>query len=148
MRGGVREMDVTQFGYGCCLGNPMTGEDLLVADHRKSEKINGLAEFVKDVHHNAVEHGWYDEGLNFTEKLLMIYSEVGEVLEEYRNNRKYTETYYREDGKPEGIPAELADIVIRVFDLCGACGIDIESAIIEKHEFNKTRPYRHGGKRI
>jgi len=25
-------------------------------------------------------------------------------------------------------------------------GIDLEAAIIEKHEFNKTRPYKHGKK--
>lgn len=26
-------------------------------------------------------------------------------------------------------------------------GIDIEAAILQKHEYNKTRPYRHGGKK-
>ena len=29
---------------------------------------------------------------------------------------------------------------------CGKEGIDIEEAISFKHEYNKTRPYRHGGK--
>lgn len=48
--------------------------------------------------------------------------------------------------KPEGVCAELADIVIRVADLCGLYGIDLEKAIKEKLSFNKTRPYRHGGK--
>ena len=55
--------------------------------------------------------------------------------------------YYREkDGKPEGVPFELADIVIRCFDMADAFGIDLEAAILEKHEFNKTRPYLHGKK--
>ncbi len=46
------------------------------------------------------------------------------------------------------IPFELADIVIRVFDMCGHYGIDLESAIREKMEYNKKRPYKHGGKII
>jgi NTP pyrophosphatase (non-canonical NTP hydrolase) len=50
--------------------------------------------------------------------------------------------------KPEGIPSELADIVIRVLDIAARKGIDIEKAILEKHEYNKTRPYKHGGKKI
>lgn len=50
--------------------------------------------------------------------------------------------------KPEGVPTELADVVIRVFDLAGWLGIDLASAIREKMRFNKTRPYRHGGKAI
>ena len=52
------------------------------------------------------------------------------------------------NGKPEGIPAELADVVIRIMDMCEHYGIDLASAILEKHEFNKTRAYRHGGKVI
>ena len=49
--------------------------------------------------------------------------------------------------KPEGVAVELADCVIRILDYCGHAGIDIEEAIRIKHEYNKSRPYRHGGKR-
>ena len=49
--------------------------------------------------------------------------------------------------KPEGVAVELADCVIRILDYCGHAGIDIEEAIRIKHEYNKTRPYRHGGKK-
>lgn len=48
--------------------------------------------------------------------------------------------------KPEGIPSELADIIIRVLDVCGFHGIDIAAAIADKMAFNETRQYRHGGK--
>ena len=49
--------------------------------------------------------------------------------------------------KPEGVAVELADCMIRILDYCGHAGIDIEEAIRIKHEYNKTRPYRHGGKK-
>ena len=49
-------------------------------------------------------------------------------------------------SSPEGIPAEIADVVIRIMDMCDHYGIDLAAAIEEKHEFNKTRPYLHGKK--
>lgn len=53
-----------------------------------------------------------------------------------------TEVYAGNNGKPEGIPIELADVIIRVLDYCGYAGIDIDAAISQKHEYNRTRPYR------
>lgn len=50
------------------------------------------------------------------------------------------------DAKPVGIPSEMADIIIRVLDICGFYGIDIEQAVRVKMAYNDTRPYRHGGK--
>jgi hypothetical protein len=35
---------------------------------------------------------------------------------------------------------ELADAVIRIFDLAGAYGMDIAGAIVEKMAFNAVRP--------
>lgn len=49
--------------------------------------------------------------------------------------------------KPEGIPSELADIIIRVLDICGYHRIDIAAAIADKMAYNETRSHRHGGKR-
>ena len=49
-------------------------------------------------------------------------------------------------GKPQGVAVELADCIIRILDYCAWAGIDIEEVIITKHEYNKSRPYRHGGK--
>lgn len=80
------------------------------------------------------------------EKLALFHSEVSETLEEVRAGHAPTETYYRADGKPEGVPSELADILIRVGDLAGAFGIDLEAAVIEKMGYNATRAYRHGKK--
>jgi hypothetical protein len=49
--------------------------------------------------------------------------------------------------KPEGIPSELADIVIRVGDATAEYGIDLAQEILLKQAYNSTRPHKHGGKR-
>ena len=54
--------------------------------------------------------------------------------------------YYSEGGKPEGVPSELADVVIRIMDMCEHYEIDLGAVIMEKHDFNKKRPYKHGKK--
>lgn len=54
----------------------------------------------------------------------------------------------REDGKPEGFPTELADVVIRCMDLADAMGIDLWAEMERKHAYNRTRTRRHGGKAL
>lgn len=130
-------------------------------------KLNG---FAAAVHENAVAHGWWEEERGLPEVLMLCVSELAEALEEFRSGRPML--YYFNEGenapmekvgpdgkinaapdtehspkKPEGVAVELADCVIRILDYCGHAGIDIEEAIRIKHEYNKTRPYRHGGKK-
>lgn len=106
-----------------------------------------INELAKSIHQNAVEHGWWEGDRQFPEVVALIHSEVSEALEEYRSGHGANEVYFGEHGKPEGIPIELADAVIRILDYCAEAGIDIEGAILRKHEYNRDRPYRHGGKK-
>ena len=105
-----------------------------------------MKELVEDIHKNAVEHGWWDEERSFGDMIALFHTELSEAFEEYRNGHKPDEIYFNKE-KPEGIPIELADCIIRIFDYCGKEGIDIEQAIKVKNAYNKTRPYRHGGKK-
>lgn len=120
-----------------------------------------IKEMVKEAHGNSRDHGWWPQlagweevvrngreplvtDASVPEKLMLIVTEVAEAMEDYRRNAM-VETF-KENGKPCGFPSELADIVIRVGDLCGALGIDLEGAIERKMKHNRGREYRHGGK--
>ena len=118
-----------------------------------------LNELSKEIHALAIEKGWWEENRTFGDIIALIHSEISECLEEYRNNRplmywwkdgvEYSTDFHSEqyDGsKPQGIAVELADCIIRILDYCAYANIDIEDAIKTKHEYNRTRPYRHGGK--
>jgi NTP pyrophosphatase (non-canonical NTP hydrolase) len=97
---------------------------------------------------NAEAHGWWDEDRTFGDLIALIHTELSEAFEEYREGHLIDEVYYSEQkpDKPEGVGVELADAVIRIMDLAGYFGIDLATLILEKHAYNVTRPYRHGGK--
>lgn len=89
------------------------------------------------VHQNAVNHGFY-EGADKDAKvftcLALIHAEVAELTEEWR----------RERPNRIRLLEEAADIVLRVFDLCGYLDINVECATWTKHKRNLFRPYKHG----
>jgi hypothetical protein len=49
--------------------------------------------------------------------------------------------------KPDGVAVELIDCIIRILDYLAYKGVDVEAVLARKHEYNKGREYRHGGKK-
>lgn len=110
-------------------------------------QINNL---IKKAHKNAVEHGFWDDWEYLTKNMILSthYTELvnnalgnrlmlinGEVAEAHEALRK---------DDAENLREELADIAIRLFDLCGGLDIDLEYEIEKKMTKNASRPYKHG----
>lgn len=91
-------------------------------------------------------------------KLMLIVSEAAEAQDEIRKGKEAAETYYPTEAesdydyaepilhKPEGVPSEIADIVIRCFDFAYTEGFSLADIIVEKLEYNASREYMHGKK--
>lgn len=95
-------------------------------------------------HEIARQKGWYSEAgdRNIGEQLMLVVTEVAEAMEDLRVGKM--EMTLSESGKPEGFPVEIADVMIRLFDLAGYLKIDLEEAVRTKMAYNETRPHKHG----
>jgi NTP pyrophosphatase (non-canonical NTP hydrolase) len=67
-------------------------------------------------------------------KLLLVITELSEIVEAIRAGSGYRDLHVQE---------EFADVFIRLLDLCGFLGIDLDTAIAEKRNINNDRPYKH-----
>lgn len=119
-----------------------------------------LNELSKEQHERMVEKGFYDGSKQIGTLLMLTVSELSEALEADRKGRhsdlKEFESYLQEgiseEQKKEAFKQfmkdsfedEIADTFIRLLDLCGHLGIDIDAHIKHKMWYNSTRPPKHG----
>ena len=103
-----------------------------------------LNELGNEIHDWSKRQGFYDRSYNFGEHLMLIVSEAAEALEDFRAGSMTHVTSHDINGKPIGIPSELADIIIRVLDTMTYLGINIDAVVREKINYNKTRPRMNG----
>lgn len=109
---------------------------------QEAEFIELFSAFAEEVFQNAKAHGWWEVDRNDGEMLMLMVTELAEACEAIRHGNP------PDDKIPQfnGAVAELADVVIRILDMCVARGWPIAEAIVAKHKMNVGRPHKHGGK--
>ena len=113
--------------------------------------LKAFEDLIKEAWDNSEEHGFhksYDElqealsgdlqadmrRTSVLAKLGLIASEVGEAVSAVQH-----------DDKTE-LAFELADVIIRILDLCGSEYINLGPVLLKKMQTNRKRPYMHGKK--
>lgn len=128
-----------------------TARELLALEEKKQllkqELQKPLNTLAKEIHENAIKHGWWETKRSLPEILCLCHSELSEALEEARKGHHEKHVYYK-GKKPEGVPVEMIDCTIRILDYLASLEIDIDELLKNKHEYNKTREYKHGGKTL
>ncbi len=112
----------------------LTDSDLQLARHT----LNMLSE---KIYASNIKAGWYTDpktkrkiNRNVMEMLMLIVTEVAEAAEGFRKSLPDDKLPHR-----PMIEVELADVIIRLFDLAGYQGLDLGGAFVEKFLFNQTR---------
>ena len=125
-----------------------------------SQRAVAIAGMMAEVYEINEANGWFEdiEQRTFGDDVALLHSEVSEMLEAFRDGGYDDLTLggpiLNGDGqvvglpKPEGVGSEAADVLIRLLDVCRRRGIDLVTEFERKNAYNRTRGYRHGGKRL
>lgn len=129
-----------------------------------------MKNLIDKAHGTAKEKGFWDTERNVSEMLMLIVSELAEAQEALRkdhfakplttaslahdlellktdeefelNISEWKESF--EQHIKSSFEDEIADVAIRLFDLCGGLNIDLEKHIELKMKYNSMRGYKHG----
>lgn len=130
----------------------------------KKVKNMNLNELRDKIHEQAKQSGFYNNPVETGTRLMLIVSELTEALEADRVKRftkpdtafieKLAEEKdymgrclfidHFEKSLKDTFEDEIADTMIRILDLCGYMGIDIEKHVVLKMRYNSLRPHKHG----
>lgn len=97
--------------------------------------------YQKRLYDECVAAKWDPEQRNtFAEEIAHLHEELSEAFRAWRLYKDF-DVHVGPNGKPEGIPIELADVLIGLFYNAELHGFDLFAAVEEKHRFNLTRNY-------
>ena len=113
---------------------------MLTTGWRKLNFAISVGQLMDCVHAMARGKGWWDEDRNDAECLMLMVTELSEACEALRHGTP------PDDKLPQysGLTVELADCIIRIFDYAAARKLPLAQAILDKVQFNATRPHKHG----
>jgi NTP pyrophosphatase (non-canonical NTP hydrolase) len=159
--------------FHAVIGHINHGQTTLI-EHVSENQLNNqtntmnLNDLAQEIYENNKAKGFWpeDKPRNVGEMLMLVTSELGEAMEAHRKGRfvtsnrlpkaiaegyaweKDTDTMKRifEETIKDGFSDEIADAIIRLFDMAGGLNIDIDFHIRQKLEYNKTRERLHGKK--
>lgn len=103
---------------------------------------------------NAKAKGFHDNPQNVATRLMLIVSELSEAMEADRKDKHAPPTseldYKSFDAAmfqmavKDTFEDELADALIRLVELAASQGIDLDTHVAMKMQYNTTREYKHG----
>lgn len=101
-----------------------------------------LNELSRQIYSSNVKAGWYKNPItgralkerNVMEMLMLIVTEISEGAEGHRKSLMDTHLPHR-----KMLEVELADALIRIFDLAGYQQLDLGGAMVEKMQYNAAR---------
>lgn len=106
----------------------------------KYDRVEIDVDYLVDVCHKLGKSWWKDPATgepkerNFGELIALVHSELSEALEADRKGLMDSHLPHR-----KGVEVELADAVIRIFDMAGGLGLQLGEAIAEKLAYNQQR---------
>jgi NTP pyrophosphatase (non-canonical NTP hydrolase) len=131
-----------------------------------------MKNLISQAHEMAKSKGFWEGERNKSELLMLVVSELAEALEALRKDHYADQAVVEslshdieldrtdeefmlkainwktsfEQGVKSSFEDEIADVAIRLFDLCGGLGVDLEKHIEMKMKYNSMRGYKHGKK--
>lgn len=123
--------------------------------------IKKINEFIERAYNTARKHGFHDKKTSYEHQMMLVISEIGECVEADRKNRHaslgvFDDALRNKDFKTcfetyikDTVEDEMADVCIRLFDMCGYFGIKPvtkegkefeEAELIWKEEYDKASP--------
>lgn len=116
------------------MGDADEGVEQRIVNAKMATIEGGLALATGEFHHRARAAGWHSKPREFGTMIALIHSELSEALEAHRRDLMDDHLPHR-----KGVEVELADALIRIFDLAGSMGLDVAGAVVEKALYNERR---------